>query len=400
MFDAPLPELASLLEPISADDPIGVELKGKQTHPLLSEVRSQYDDARKAETSALQPVADAPGKAAPPPGDPFQVQEWSKLAATCATGLQSTSKDLFLTSRYAVALLRTNGLLGLAYGLDLNRLIIEHYWTNMVHRSLARLGATNAVAAMKQVVNDFVTALQVLEGEFALGVLEYFPMTATDAGVFTYFQCRHAVGTKDEPLEKQRYPIAQVRACVEATAKHNPAFYPSLAQQIDALETASRAFSGELEKTSEVKEAGAGDAAPTVVQRGTTLLGIAKRCVAMREVVADLAAPFLAAPKPEDNALPASTNGSKIVTGEMAAHSLEKFGTPRHRQEAFEQLSRIADFFRDTEPLSLLAEQIQQVVKRGKMTPQQYFEQLIGNDSARSEFFRLVGIHPEEKKNS
>jgi predicted component of type VI protein secretion system len=64
------------------------------------------------------------------------------------------------------------------------------------------------------------------------------------------------------------------------------------------------------------------------------------------------------------------------------------------REQAFQELSRIADFFARTEPLSLLAEQIRQIVHRGRLPADAYYKDLIDDETTLKQFFRLVGIKP------
>jgi type VI secretion system protein ImpA len=70
------------------------------------------------------------------------------------------------------------------------------------------------------------------------------------------------------------------------------------------------------------------------------------------------------------------------------------------REQAFRELSRIADFFARTEPLSLLAEQIRLIVYRGRLSPERYFKELIDSEDTQRQFFRLVGIKPSENQDS
>jgi type VI secretion system protein ImpA len=86
--------------------------------------------------------------------------------------------------------------------------------------------------------------------------------------------------------------------------------------------------------------------------------------------------------------------GTGQAAGAAAAGGGAALGELTNRDQAFRELSRIADFFARTEPLSLLAEQIRQVVHRGRLSPDKYYKDLIDNEDTLRQFFRLVGIRP------
>jgi hypothetical protein len=56
----------------------------------------------------------------------------------------------------------------------------------------------------------------------------------------------------------------------------------------------------------------------------------------------------------------------------------------------------VADFFESKDPHCLLAAQVRKVVRLGRMTPAEYFSELIQDRAARDELFKLVGIKPPE----
>ena len=67
-------------------------------------------------------------------------------------------------------------------------------------------------------------------------------------------------------------------------------------------------------------------------------------------------------------------------------------GAPRSREEAFEQLSRIAAYFRRTEPHSPMAQAIDTLVRRGRMDFAALLEELIPDESTRLAVLTSAGI--------
>ncbi len=67
------------------------------------------------------------------------------------------------------------------------------------------------------------------------------------------------------------------------------------------------------------------------------------------------------------------------------------------REQAFEGLSRVADFFEQTEPHSPVSFALRQVIRWGRMSLPELLTELISDESVRSEMFRRAGIpHPND----
>jgi type VI secretion system protein ImpA len=68
------------------------------------------------------------------------------------------------------------------------------------------------------------------------------------------------------------------------------------------------------------------------------------------------------------------------------------------REDAFRLLLQVADFFKRTEPHSPVAYALEQAVRWGKMPLPKLWAELVPDDAARSQLFKLVGIQPPEEK--
>ena len=55
-------------------------------------------------------------------------------------------------------------------------------------------------------------------------------------------------------------------------------------------------------------------------------------------------------------------------------------------------LEKVAKWFESNEPQSLLPPEIRKVIKRGRMSPQELFQDLISDENARRQLYRDVGI--------
>ena len=114
-------DLESLLAPISDDEPSGTDVRSdfSPTSPYFR-LRDARADARAAERAA-----DAnPGEVASPEG-------WRQVRALAVEILSTQAKDLEAAAWLTEALVRSNGLAGLAFGASLLGGLAERYWEHL-----------------------------------------------------------------------------------------------------------------------------------------------------------------------------------------------------------------------------------------------------------------------------
>jgi type VI secretion system protein ImpA len=70
----------------------------------------------------------------------------------------------------------------------------------------------------------------------------------------------------------------------------------------------------------------------------------------------------------------------------------------RTREDAFKHLLKVAEFFRRTEPHTVIAFAIEQVVRWGRMPLPDLLTELIPEEAARKNLFKQVGIRAEPAK--
>ena len=68
------------------------------------------------------------------------------------------------------------------------------------------------------------------------------------------------------------------------------------------------------------------------------------------------------------------------------------------RQEAFQTLLRVSEYFRQAEPHSPISYALEQVVRWGRMSLPELLSELVADRSAREEIFRRAGIPDEPDK--
>ena len=88
----------------------------------------------------------------------------------------------------------------------------------------------------------------------------------------------------------------------------------------------------------------------------------------------------------------AQAAGGTEATPAASSESTDATGSPVGREEAFRQLEKIAAYFERHDPHSLLATQIRNVVRLGRLPLPDYYKELISDGSALQTLFKFVGI--------
>jgi type VI secretion system protein ImpA len=72
----------------------------------------------------------------------------------------------------------------------------------------------------------------------------------------------------------------------------------------------------------------------------------------------------------------------------------------RTREDAFRALLQVADYFKRTEPHSPVAYSLEQAVRWGRMALPELLTELVPEQGAREQIFKVVGIKPPEQSSS
>ena len=100
---------------------------------------------------------------------------------------------------------------------------------------------------------------------------------------------------------------------------------------------------------------------------------------------------FAPAAIPQDT--PADSDGQKASVDGQEEGEGESGGLyPTNREDAFQRLERIADYFEKHDPHSLVAAQIRNIVKLGRLPRGEYYKQLLRDETALGLLFRAAGM--------
>ena len=375
MSDAPAFSLDELLQPLAEPGPSGIRLRTRDSvQPELRDLIGQAKKALEKEKKASESGND-PSLAG--------MSEWLAVKEQGEKLLKETSKDLEVAALMVAAAVRTDGLSGLSSGMELVAELVERYWTDMFAAAQAAAQGDEPPPDDEAIATDMLRLLDQWK-EVLPAPIARIPITeGTDAGSYALWQYEQAVAAEklspEEREKRKAVSVGRIAQSASQTARKDPAYFARLCAQLDAA----------CEQADRIEAAFQTHLSNGLVGLGPSMTRVKERLDDIKRCLAHVAKDFLAPPGQTGGGgtgLAAVTNGSVQAAGPA--------GEPQNREDAFRQLSSIADFFARTEPLSLLAEQIRQVVKRGRCSPEKYYAQLIDNEDTLRQFFRLVGIQP------
>lgn len=376
MSDVQAFAIDDLLRPLDEPGPVGIRLRTSDTvHPELRELMSRAKKALESEKKASDAGHD-PAVAG--------MSDWSTVKELGEKLLTSTAKDLDVAALMVAAAVRTDGLAGLVGGLELVAGLIDRFWPDIFSAARAAAEAEGGPVDEEQIVLDLTKMIDQWKAGLP-GPISWIPLTeGSDAGSYALWQYEQAVqAEKLSPEEREKRKATTVGRLTQSAAQaaqRNRDYFPRLLAQLEEVTAHSNEVEAAFQKH---LSNGLQGLAPSLIRVRERVDDI-KRC--LTHIAKDYLAP------------PAQATGAAGTAAGGIPGALGPAGEPQGREEAFRQLSQIADFFARTEPLSLLAEQIRQVVKRGRSSPEKYYAELIDNEDSLRQFFRLVGIKPSQEE--
>ncbi len=352
-------DLALLLAPIPGDNPAGSDLRRDGSpQSLYFRLRDARAEARAAERA----MESEERESAPPP-------QWRQIRALAEEALRTAAKDLEIAGWLTEALLRSDGLKGMAFGVRVMTGLVEGFWEGLsplpdedgISSRLAPLAALNGVEGNGTLIQP----------------LRRLPLfSRADGAAFQLWQYQQScelLTVVDEARRQQRLAAGIVPfETVESEARlAGGRHFAELRQEAAAAAEAWQALGEALERRAGADAPPAGRVSELLQEIG----GIAERFAEPeKKAAAREAETPLPAPAAFSAALPAGGIGS--------------------REEALATLAAIADFFRRTEPLSPLAYTLQEAVRRAHLSWPQLLEEIVPDETARAAILTSLGIKP------
>lgn len=360
-------DLESLLAPISDDSPVGSDVRNdfSPTSPYFR-LRDARADARAAERAA-----DAnPGEVASPEG-------WRHVRTLAVEILSTQAKDLEAAAWLTEALVRSDGLAGLAFGAGLLGGLAERYWDNLFPMP-DEDGMETRVAP--------VTGLNGEGGDGTLSQpLQKLPLFRDPNGetvmFFQYQQSAELEAIADAKRVEARIaagvvPYDTMRGAARAAS---PGAYVALRRNLEEARAAWRAMG-------EIFDRLAGRDAPPTGRIAETLSQIS-------DFVTRYAPPETAAAPAEDETAGAGAAATAEDAGQAGPGKPKRLAS---REDALATLAEIAEYFRRTEPQSPLAYTIDEAIRRGRLSWPELIAELVRDDQVRNNILNSLGLKTDQ----
>jgi type VI secretion system protein ImpA len=365
-----LPDLGAMLVPIEGEAPAGVDLRADEspTAPIRN-----LRDARKTATQAER-RREGQDESEVETG---LVPEWKIILDQVPNLIATKSKDLELAAWLSEALLRTNGLPGLAHGFRLISGLVTAFWP----------GTFPPAEDGDQY--EMVRPIAQLNGESAEGTLfaplRRLTVTRGSTGTsFAVWQHENAFALAQKPADIRDKRIAEGALTIETIEQSANATPVAFFLDLIAGTTEALAAVAELDTILTEK---AGAAAPSFSRLREFLQQL-------QETARNLGRNVLPPPGSETTEAAAQTGSDGAVAsgGSGGGISLASGDALKNREAALSALQQIADFFRRTEPHSVLSYTLQDAVRRARLSLPELMAELLSDDSVRKQFFANAGF--------
>lgn len=364
-----------LRTPLPGDHPAGIDLLQDDTgRGLRSGLRDLREEARIIERQADDGEASAGGW-------PAAVPLWRQLRDKAAEVLTGTSRDTSVAAMLIEALARTDGFAGLTMGFDAARALVESSWDQLFPAPDPQDGPADDAAILEERLMPLVRLAGLDAEGLLVPALLHVPLTS-DRGGGTMGLC-HWKSSRELSAENnsEKLQLAISRGGV-APATFNASVAETsrefLRENFLAARSAAAAWEGLCDAVFTATDGRGG--LPV-----TPLRAIFEDCIAAMQAFAPEATVEQSAGEavadPEAAGGPASPASSGIAVG-----------PPANREQAFRALEQIALFFENHDPHSLLAAQIRNVVRLGRLPRADYYKEILSDSSATATLFKFVGI--------
>ncbi len=365
MASAEVIQLEALLASIPGDNPTGIDLR-TDANPASDYYKLK--DSRFAARAKERDI-DAGAEAA-------ELPEWRTILDLAPKVLTEQSKDLEVAAWLVEALLRRHGFAGLRDGFRLAQGLVANFWDGLyplpdedgIATRVAPLAALNGIESDGTLIQPIRKVPLTEPGEhgpFASWHYEQATKIAKVAGD----------EAKEWHLQAGAVTMDQITASQRAT---KPTFFVELVADITACQEAFAGLSAAL-------DAACGrDGPPTS--------NIRNAIEAVAAVARILGADALSA---AENAA-APSDGAPSAAAAVGTQGLA-VGAVGSREEAFKALSRVAEYFRRSEPHSPISYTLEELVRRGRMTLPELLNELIADSGQRRTFYVVAGMKPPEE---
>jgi type VI secretion system protein ImpA len=363
-----------LLKPISAESPCGIELKND---PTAQTVYYGVKDARQAASAAERAGRPNDDDEA---GKRIEKPDWELVVRLATHAIGEKSKDLWIAAWLLEGLVRLHGFAGLRDGFRLVRELCEQYFECIhprpdddgVATTVAQLAGLNGEGAEGALLSP-IAAIPITQGS------SVDPLTGRD-----YADAEGIARTADPDARAKR--VAQGAPTLEmfevAARETSPEFFAELREDVTAAIE-------EFDKLNVVlaEKCGTDAHGYSMAPPSSKIASALEEALSRIRSLAGEPAEAAESTQPGGIAAESAKNtGGGLVVGNITG-----------REDAFQALLRVAEYFRRSEPHSPVSYALEQAVRWGRMPLPELMQELVNDESVRRDLFRRTGIKVEDK---
>lgn len=362
-------DISSLLSPFEGDSPAGTDLRlDDDPNNAYRKIRDTRSDAKD-----LEERAELDGETSSE-----AMKGWRTVWSDGQDYLQSCAKDLEIVAYMVEASVRLGGFAGLETSLLLTAELVENFWGELLPTPDEDGIETTLLPIARLNSNAITSALQ------RVSITEDTSVGELD--LMQYAQAKRLDTLDAEERDRQMSRGAVTTAAFnQAVGETSDDFLRSLNTQIaSTLASVDRLDSVLTEKVGE-------DVAPNLSRFRESL----NEAAATLRVVAGQRLEVV------DETSEVDGEGSGAVEGQGGANEDGGMrGGIATRQQALDLLEKVAVWFEQHEPQSILISEIRKVKRRALMTPEELYKDLISDSTVREQLFRDVGIETSSEDES
>lgn len=358
-------DVENLVSPFADGPRSGTDLRDSESDGRFTEILSAVRSARSKDDSADREVGSEAEESRRLAKSAWQVV-WEKGQ----TYIQKVGKDLEVAAWMVEASIPLFGFVGLKNSLDLASRLVSDYWTELYPGSGEEEGFRATILPIAR-LNAERVALQIRR----ISLTDDVPGSGLSTVDYEEAKRLQAVSENERAIQIERGAISmdefnrEIAQCSISFLQEKLADIRAVRDLVQGLcdllgEKAGQDNAPNLNK---FQESLAKAEASVVSAAGARL---SSSDVAMAQ-----------APEVLTQDVPSSAGVS--VAGGI-----------RNRQDALNLLEKVAIWFENHEPQSILPAEVRKSIRRARMTPLQLYADLIGNEQVRNEVYKDVGILP------
>jgi type VI secretion system protein ImpA len=366
----------ALLRPFEAPTASGKDLRTDSSPSSLYQLlKEDRKTARQLETRIIKGDTEVP------------TPEWRPVAEKATKILGDQSKDLEVCAYLIEALVRMHGLAGMRDGYRLARELVERFWDDGLYPSPGEADVERRCAHMLQ-----------LNGIDSTGALippiARLPFTeVTSLGQFSRIQMQEvqALAKVADPKARQAKidnGAITAETIGRAVAETRPEFYQTLFEDAALAQEEFERFNEAVKRKSGRDEAT--DAYNYDPPSGNLQQAVQEYLDMVKELTKSK-------PKSKANETKSAPqpNGAQVNPAVPPPQG-QANGAIGSREDALGRILDVAEYFRRTEPQSIVPYALEQVVHWGKLSLPDLLSELIADEAPRKNVFKQVGIKPPE----